>query len=1175
MRSVLFPVPRREAYPLSVELSESTVSCKDEKSHGGSRTRRFYVCLLIVAWSLLLGSPVEAAASAPQALMRYPNSYGNQIVFEARGNLWVVSKAGGTAERLTTDPGRDFAPRYSPDGRWIAYVGSYEGKQEVFVIPSAGGEARRLTSQAKVDFVVTWTPDSKGVVFLSSRQGWNSRIKQAFIVPLAGGLATLLPLDRSGLISYSPDGHTIAYNRIFNNSSTWKRYDGGLAPDVYTYDFVSKHLDRITDWKGTDTCPMWVGRQIYFLSDRDENRRANIWVYDLDSRKTRAVTHFTDYDVDFPSYGDGAITFQQGGRLWAIDLPSQVPREVKVSISDDGVRTMPRTTKVEQLIKDWDSDYDIDFSLSSDGRRALFSARGDIFSVPKGSGIVRNLTASSNAEEDHPVWSPDGRTIAYTTDSNGEQQLAVRSAEGGPEKLLTHFTSGYLYTPVWSPRGDQIAIHDGAHRLWLVSINGGDPRLVAYNRNHYMHETDEHDAAFSPDGRWLAYSVSRSSRLRALHLYDLATSKDTEISSPMNSDYRPAFSSDGQLLFFVSDRHENPVLSDRETNTISLKSGGIFVTTLSVNGASPFALHPGDSAQVNPTETTAESAKEQGPSLPSTEIDFKGLMQRAVPVPVEPNKIDGLQVRKNRLFYHSTPPSLIEGEFPGEKPALHVFDMDTRTDQVVMAGIDTFSVSADGTSVLFKPLNHWMVSEAQAGAPHQVILGLGDIRVRVDPRQEWAEMFENAWRLERDLFVNANMNGDDWGAVHDAYAKLLPLLGTREDLNYLIGEMIGEMGSSHTRAGDGDVGSEPKAAPTSFLGADFKLDSASGRYQFARIYPGDNTRDLYRSPLTWPGVTVHEGDYLLAINGYDIKAPETPDSLLEATTGRVSLSVAGTPSGQPHTTVVNPVASEVSLRELFWINHTRDKVDGLSQGRIGYIHMSDMQELGVEQFFQQFYPQLGKEALIIDDRWNPGGNVDQMILERLRRVLSSMQTGRDRVPQTQPDQIMTGPKVMLINQDSASDGDVFPFHFRSYGLGELIGTRTWGGVRGLRTNWPLLDGGHVVVPEITFYDLQDRWAVENRGVEPDIEVADVPGEFLEDHDIQLETAVRRLMEKIGPVPHDLLKPPSDLPAYAPGGIVPPSFQPESNVCPAKHEVQLLPYRAVRARSEAACLTSRH
>ena len=1124
--------------------------------------------LLALTLSVVLAHPGLVFAEPSATLMRYPNSHAGRIVFEARNNLWVVSNTGGTAERLTTDPGHDFAPRYSPDGHWIAYVGSYEGRQEVFAIPATGGEARRLTFQARVNLVVAWTSDSKSVIFLSNRKGWNNRIIQAFSVPIDGGLPAQLPVDRAGTMSYAPDGNTIAYNRIYANYSTWKRYDGGLAPDIYTYNFPTKHLERITTWKGTDTCPMWVGRKIYFLSDRDEHRRANIWVHDLDTHSTRAVTHFDDYDIDFPSYGDGEITFQQGGRLWTIDLPSERLRVLSVRVPDDGARTMQRTVAVKQLVREWDSDYDADYSLSPDGRRGLFSARGDIFTIGVNDD-ARNLTATSDSDEDHPAWSPDGRRIAYTTDSSGEQQLAVRSAYGGPEKLLTHFTSGFLYTPVWSPRGDLLAIHDGAHRLWLVPAEGGEPKLIAYNRDHYMHETDEHDATFSPDGRWLAYSLSRPTRLRALHMYEVATGKDLEVSSPMESDYRPAFSPDGKLLFFVSDRQANPVLADRETNSITLKSGGIYVTTLSAQTRSPMALDEG--ANQSQSGVPQSLAQTEDPAGIQTEVDLRGLMQRAVSLPVEPNKIDGLQVRGKRVFYHTMPPPMVEGEFPGEKSELRTLDLATKADQLIVNDIDTFSISANGEIVLYKRQEHWTVAEAQAGAPHPEDLGLDQLWVQINPREEWAEMFENAWRLERDLFVNANMNGSDWGAVHDSYARLLSLVGTREDLNYVIGEMIGEMASSHVRVGDGDMGEEPRPAKYIYLGADYQLDKISRRYRFELIYPGDNSRALYRSPLTWPGVDVHEGDYLLAINGHELTSPETPDEVLEVTTGRVTLTIASSPLGERHTTLVEPVSDESRLRELLWIDNNRSRVDTLSNGRIGYLHMSDMQGLGMQQFAQQFYPQLGKEALIIDDRWNPGGNVDQMVLERLRRVLSSMQTGRDRIPQTQPDQIVDGPKTMLINQNSASDGDVFPFHFRSYGLGELIGTRTWGGVRGLRTNWPLLDGGNIVVPEITFYDLEGRWAVENHGVQPDVEVEDVPGEFLTGHDIQLETAVNRLLQKIGPVPHDKLKAPPDLPAFAPGGIEPASFQPEANVCAARSEISSLPYHSVHVRSSLACL----
>jgi tricorn protease len=1125
-------------------------------------THTYLHCLLALLLSVLFASSASAAGTTA-TLMRYPNSRGDQIVFEAHGNLWTVSKTGGAACRLTTDPGTDLMPRFSPDGKWIAYTTKHGVSQDVYVIPAQGGQARQLTYDGQSNIVATWTPDSKSVVYLSRRAAVPLGGDEAFQVALEGGQPTRLPLGRAGLMTFSPDGKSIAYNRFFYDFRTWKRYDGGMAPDVYIYTFATRQLQRITDWKGLDTAPMWVGHKIYFLSDRDEHRRANIWVYDRDTRTSRAVTHFGDYDIDFPSYGDGAITFQQGGRLWAIDLPSETLHEVKVQVPDDGLRTMPRSIAVSNQIRDEDSDYDVDFSLSPNGKRAAFSGRGDIFTVPVQDGPTRNLTHTSNAEEDHPGWSPDGRFLAYTTDVTGEQQLAIREAEGGKETIITHFRNGFLYKPVWSPKGDWIAIHDGAHRLWLVPAHGGEPRQVAYNQNHYMHETDEHDAAFSPDGRWLAYSLSRPTRLRALHLYEIETGKDTEVSSPMESDYRPAFSPDGGLLYFVSNRHEISVWSDRETNAETLKSGGVYVTTLAAQGTSPFSLHSEEGATqgetlnsrlAKGTQTPHSSASADTPKaapLPddSVHLDLSGLMQRAVAVPVEPNKIDALDVRQDRIFYLTEPPPTIGAPFPGEKNVLHLYDLAAHKDEVVTEDIDFYTLSSDGSRVLFERNKSWTVADARPGAPGSVDLKLDDLRAQVDPRQEWAEMFENAWRLERDLFVNANMNGDNWGAVHDSYAELLPLLGSRDDLNFLIGQLIGELGSSHTYVGEGgDVSGGAPGAPAAFLGADFAADTQTGRYRVANIYAGDNTRDAYRSPLTWPGVDVHPGDYLLAINGVELLAPATPDSLLSRVTGPVELTFASMPTGQRRNYLVDPVASESRLRELAWTNGNREMVDRLSHGRIGYIDLSDLMALGMEQFQRQFYPQLAKEALVIDDRGNRGGNADQIVLERLRRVLSGMQTGRDRVPQTQPDQVMPGPKVMLINGYSGSDGDVLPFFFRSYGLGKLIGTRTWGGVRGLRTFWPLLDGGYVVVPEITFYDLQGRWAIENRGVLPDIEVDDVPGEFQQGRDHPLETAVTTLMTTLGDTPHTNLKPPADAPVYAPDGEAAPSFQPAQTPC---------------------------
>ncbi|NPD68887.1 hypothetical protein HN018_03060 [Lichenicola cladoniae] len=1157
-----------------------------------AHTIRTRVALLMGLLSATALSTGAAQAAAP-TLMRFPNSHGDRIVFVAHGNLWTVAKAGGTAQRLTADPGQDLMPRYSPDGKWIAFTASYQGNQDVYVIPATGGEARRLTFHSDVvakaptrwgpdNMVVTWTPDSKNIVFMSRRMDWNPSVHRLFQVPVAGGLPTLLPLDRGGLMTYGPDGHSIAYTRIFRDFRTWKRYDGGRAPDVYTYDFTSKKLDRITDWKGNDTSPMWSGRRIYFLSDRDSKRRANIWVYDLDSKQTRQITHFTDYDIEFPSLGvadakpgsAATITFQQAGKLWSIDLPSEQMHQVGVDVPDDGTRTQPRWVKVADAIRATDTSQTVDYDLSPNGARAAFSARGDLFTVPAEHGAIRDLTQTSNADEDHPAWSPDGRTIAYTTDVTGSQQIAIRAAvpgatdgptgQGtGAERIISQFKTGFFYTPVWSPDGRTLAVPDGNHNLWLVTTDGSEPRLVAQDKY-----TEIHDAAFSPDGKWLAYSTQRASQMKAIHLHEVAAGQDVIVSSPMNSDFDPAFSADGKLLLFVSNRHELPTVSDSETNVAMLKSDGIYAATLSADLASPFALRSDEGAvdaapaqaanppahsilhghtSAAPAAPVPDSSKARadgkgwtpGVSAP-IHVELDGLMQRAVPVPIEPAEITAMETRGTRIFYQTQPPSLIEGNLPGEKSALHVYDMTTRKNETVVEGLDTYALSADGAKLLYKQDKDWHVIDAKPGHTDDKTLSLDGMRARIEPRQEWAEMFENAWRLERDLFYSAAMNGDDWKAVHDSYAKLLPLVGTRDDLNYVIGQVQGEIGNSHTYVGGGDDGDPTEAVTTPLLGVDYALDAATGRYRFAKIYPGDNTRAHYRSPLTEPGVNVHEGDMLLAVNGRELKAPDAPESLFVGLQGPVTLTVSSSATAARRNVTVEPIANELAVREQYWIDHNRQKVDQLSGGRVGYIYLSDMESLGMEQFVRQFYPQIDRQALVIDDRWNNGGFIDQMVLERLRRVLIGMSTNRERAAMTIPQQLVNGPKVTLINHYSASDGDIFPYYFRKYGLGKLVGTRTWGGVRGIRGEWTLLDGGYITVPEDSLYGTDGKWVIENHGVDPDIDLEDVPGEFLTDHDIQLETGVKMMTDELGRTPHVVVQPPPLLPAYPAEGQVVPS-----------------------------------
>ena len=1115
---------------------------------------------------------LAALAAAPAqaddaALMRFPTIHGDKIVFEAHGSLWSVDRAGGTAARLTTEPGFELMPRFSPDGKWIAFTGEYEGNRDVYVIPAAGGEAKRLTFHSDVvpeaplrwgpdNMVLTWTPDSQNIVFLSRREAWNSWYGKPFTVPVGGGPAEALPLDRGGLMSYSPDGKQIAYNRIFRNFRTWKRYDGGLEQDIYTYDFASKALTQITDWPGTETAPMWSGKTIYFLSDHDEARRENIWAYDTETKAFRELTHFTDYDIDFPSLGDTGITFSQGGSLYVLDLPSEQVHKLDVRVPDDGMHTRPRFVDAKKFIRDSDAANQTDFALSPNGKRVLLAARGDIFSVPVEHGNTRDLTQTSNADEDHPSWSPDGKTVAYTTDVSGEQQIALRPAEGGAETILTHFTGGYLYQPVWAPGGDKLAFSDGLHRLWIADTAGGDPKQVAQDKLGEIH-----DYSWSPDGRWLAYSVNDPNKISALWLYSLDSGKATKVSAARDNDGMPRFDPEGKYLYFVSQRHENTLFSDREFNVVAVKSAGIYVATLAADAASPLAPLSDEGALEAPKsdgdkDKAAEKDKSGDKNKPADKdsgkqqpiapirVDLAGLSARAVPLPVTPAQIAGLETRKDKVFYFTQAPQTIGGPLPGEKAALHVYDLKDRKDSVVVDDLDSYSLAANGEKVLYKKDKDFAVVDAAAGGDgkpkaDKKTLDLGHLSIEIDPRQEWREMLASAWRLERDMFFSEKMNGVDWPAVRASYEKLLPLAGSREDVNYLIGEMLGELNNSHTYVGDGDADDPTPKMPTGMLGADLAFDKKSGHYVFAKIYAGDNSRDEYRAPLSQPGIAVKQGDLLLAIDGKPLSAAIDPYSLLVGKTeGTVRLTVADSASAKPHDVEIEPVKQELALRELDWIEHNRATVDKLSGGKIAYIYLSDMSQKGMQQFIRQYYNQLDKQALIIDDRWNGGGFIDEIVLERLRRVLVGMDTNREREPQTIPNEVIDGPKVTLINHYSASDGDIFPFFFRKFGLGPLIGTRTWGGVRGIRGEWHLLDGGYVTIPESAQYGLDSQWVIENRGVSPDMEVEDSPGDLLADKDVQLEAGVNYLLDQLKKRPAGkpaLPQAPELLPGYPPPG----------------------------------------
>lgn len=1091
----------------------------------------------------LLGLCATGAAQATNALPRYPTLHGNSVVFEAYGNLWKVSRSGGTAQRLTTDSGYDMMPRYSPDGKWIAFTGEYQGNTDVYVIPAEGGPARRLTYHSDVvnraperwgpdNMVLGWTPDSKHVIFLSRRDSMNSWFGRYFTVPVTGGAEELMPLDKGGYMTYSPDGNSIAYNRIFRNFRTWKRYTGGLHQNVWTYNFKTTKSEQITDWKGSDIDPMWYGHVIYFVSDRGPDTRMNLWAYDLNTKQTHQVTHFKDYDIDWPSLGENGIVFQNGGALYALDLPSEHLNKLDVDVPDDGRNTNPRYVDDSKFIQSNDPAGGPDFDISPNGKRALLQARGDLFTLPAEHGNTRNLTQSSDAKEENPSWSPDGKWVAYVTDSSGEEQVAIRPSEGGAEQTLTDFKTGYFYRPVWSPQSDKLAFSDNEHQLWYLDIKSRKPVKVGQDKR-----SEIHDYTWSPDGKWLAWTQQRENQVPGIWLYSLDSGKATLVSSPMDADFNPVFDPDGKYLYFASARHENPTFSQSEFNIATLKMAGIYVAMLQKGEASPFAPRSDEGIPAKEGDGDKSKDKKTADAKP-VKIDLDGLMQRTVAVPIPSDNIGALAATPGHIYYMTFPDQTIEGPLSGEHSALHVFDMEKRKDTTLTTDLGGYELSADGKTALINTQDgKFAFLDVSAGDAKPKDLDTSHMLTRIDPVAEWNEMFHMAWRLDRDFFVNRDMNGVDWNAVQTKYARLLPLMGHREDLNYLIGEMIGELSNSHTYVGGGDLNNDTRTVWTGLLGADFGLDTASGRYYFAKIYPGDNTRPDFASPLTEPGINVHEGDYLLAVNGHELKSPTDPFSLLVGTLGEtVTLTVADNADGKNRRDVtVKTLHDEGNLRQDDWIRHNREYVTKASHGQIGYLYLDDMGANGMKQFIDQFYPQIDKQGLIVDVRFNGGGFIDQMLLERLRRILVGMNTNRQLIPATDPPVMSDSYKVCLINHYSASDGDIFPYYFRKYGLGPLIGTRTWGGVRGIRGGWPLLDNGYITIPEGTMYGLDSQWVIENHGVEPDIEVDDLPGDLMRGKDAQLDTAINYIMDKIKAHPLTLPPPPALLPAYPPPG----------------------------------------
>jgi tricorn protease len=1126
-----------------------------------------WLAIIVVTYSL-------AAVAQEGRLMRFPDIYKDSVVFVYGGDLWLASASGGTARRITAHQGRELFPKFSPDGKWIAFTGQYDGNFNVYVMPSEGGQPRQLTYyQGSAEQlsdrmgihneVLTWTPDSQQIVFLSRRDASNGWTKRLFSVRVEGGIPQPLPMDQGGLLSYSPDGTKIAYNIIFRNFRQWKRYTGGLAQSITIYDLKTNTSYDLPHTDYSDTFPMWHENTIYFTSDRGAEHHLNIYSYDIQSKQVEQLTHFADWDVMWPSLGPDAIVFENAGFLYTFDLQSKQPKKLAVSLPADRAQVLSRWDNVSKLITDFD--------LAPDGKRAVFSARGDVFTVPAKEGSIRNLTATPGIRERKVSWSPDGRWITYISDRTGEDEIHISPQDGlGKEQQITSGYKGFKFSPAWSPDSKKIAWADKDLNLWWVDMTEKKP--VKVDHASYAEITNY---AWSPDSKWLSYDKQGENLYGVVYLYSLAEGKSSPVTSSMANSYNPVFDPEGKYLYFLSDRDFNEVLGAIDFEFANPKTTRVYVMTLKKEEPSPLGVQSDETevkkAEPSPTvvpQDTATTDSNKNPARPEdksgesgtqkegekekkekpvvVKIDLDGIEQRVVALPTPPAVVRTFAAAKGFLYYSTTPVQGLSGALPGESSAVHAYDLKERKEKTVIENVERFALSFDGSKLLYESAgggehaaHTYGIIDAKPGNEAKKIgdgaLSLNGMRARIDPAQEWKEMFEEVWRQERDYFYEAAMNGVDWEKMREKYAQLLPYVPDRYSLTYILGELIGELSNSHTYTGGGDY---PDLHPVNvgLLGVDFEADPASSLYRFKRIFSGENWNQALRSPLTEPGINVKEGDYLLAVNGHALRAPENPYELLVNTANEVvTLTVNSRPSLEGSRNVqVKPINDEFNLRELNMINSNRRKVDTATGGKVGYVYLPDMGDGGLNEFVKQYFPQLRKQGLIIDVRYNGGGFVDELIFERLRRILAGMDSARNFQNSTVPPNVFVGPMVCLTNHYAASDGDIFSYMFKYYKLGPLIGERTWGGVRGIRGNIALMDGGYITRPEFARYGLDSKWVIENRGVQPDILVENRPEQVVAGKDAQLEKAIEVVMKAINENPRRLPPRPPDLPAYPAG-----------------------------------------
>ena len=1059
---------------------------------------------LIVIMAALACAAATSAQESLTRLLRQPDIHGDQIAFVYAGDLWLVSTQGGDARRLTSDAGMEYFPKFSPDGRWIAFTGDYSGSRQVFVISVDGGTPKQLTYYNDVgalpprggidNRILDWTPDGKNILFLPHRVPWSDRMARPYIVPAAGGMETPLAIPEGGGGAYSPDGTKLVYTPIEREFRTWKRYKGGRAQDVWIYDLAANKAEQLTNTPYTDNQPVWIGETIYFTSDREDGR-LNLWALDLKSRQQRKVTSHADYDVLWPSADRAQVVYENGGYIYRFDAATQKSERVPIRVYGDFRNAVPYFRSVKDNIQE--------FSLSPSGARALFVARGDIFTVPAKEGEIRNLTQTPGIRERDAAWSPDGRWIAYLSDKSGDYEVYVRPADNaGDERQVTSNGKAWRFTPYWSPDSKSLAFSDKDHSLFIVDIATG--KVTTVDKDDYGDITHYR---WSPDSRWLAYTKLNEARLRAIYVYSLAENRPYRLTSGTTDDGEPVFDPKGRYLYFTSNRDFNLTFSAWEFNYVYTDPTRVYVGILSADGPALFLPQSDEEKSAMPAAAPAPEKKDAKGQI-VVKIDPAGFENRVRAIPGGSGAFGSLAAVGNGILY-------AKGD---DEQSLKLYNIEDRKEETVLESVRGYDLSANGEKILARVgPNFTIVVPKPAQKPAESTLKLDNMQMKVDPRAEWQQEFTDAWRILRDWFYDPNMHGQDWNAIRAKYGQLVPFVAHRADLDYILGEVAGELNAGHVYVGSpADLNGD--RVDNGLLGAEIVADS--GYYRIRHIFPGENWHEAFRSPLTEPGVRVREGEYILAVDGVSTKGVENFYRLLENKADRVvTLQVNSSPNtAGAREERVRPVKRETNLRYLDWVASRRAYVEKASGGRIGYMHLPNTGSEGNRELFKAFYPQVDKEALIIDDRYNGGGFIPDRMIELLDRPVLNYWARRNLRPNATPAYAHVGPKVMLINGYSASGGDALPYYFRKRQLGTIIGTRTWGGLIGISGNPGLMDGGSMSAPAFRFFDTEGMWAVEGVGVAPDIEVVDRPDLVAAGQDPSLEAAVKLLLEQLAKSP---------------------------------------------------------